>query len=96
MFMNIKSIRYTKRHKVANIYRTVVTSQLIELSRRIPPKPKLRSYFLNRDERASVVMNRKWMLDRHFDQPTRLNSTSFTGIFVRIGDRAMLDENSRF
>lgn len=35
------------------------------------------------------------MLDRHFDQPTRLNSTSFTGIFVRVGSRSMLDENSR-
>lgn len=28
-------------------------------------------------------------------QPTRLNSTSFTGIFVRVGSRSMLDENSR-
>lgn len=36
------------------------------------------------------------MPDRHFDQPTRLNSTSFTGILVRVGSRSMLDENSRF
>lgn len=35
------------------------------------------------------------MLDRHFDQPTRLNSTNFTDIFVRVECRSMLDENSR-